>query len=174
MNKKLCIGMFGTCGKSTWRKNLFIPYYENIMGLEDGVDYFNPQVDDWKPELAQIEAEHLAEDCIILFPITSETYGLGSLMETGFSLLNAIKLDDRRDFIVMVDQKLDDELMENKELAEESLKGRTLVLQHLKKLNFSNVYIVNSLKDMLEISSILYTNAECVNDINRKLNASKD
>lgn len=168
MDKKLCIGLFGTCGSTTWRKELFIPRYE-----EQNIEYFNPQVDDWDPSMAQIEAEHLAQDCIILFPITHETYGLGSLMETGFSLLNAIKLDDRRDFIVMIDQYLDDELMKDEKLAKESLRGRALVLQHLKKLNFSNVYIVDSLADMLTVSVVLYQNAETVWDLRERFNASQ-
>jgi hypothetical protein len=164
MAKKLCIGMFGTCGETTWRKELFIPHYEKTMGLKDGVEFFNPQVEEWDASMAEIEAEHLAEDAIILFPITHETYGLGSIAETGFSLLNAIRLDDRRDFIIMVDQYLDDELMENKELAKESLRGRALILQHLKKLNFSNVYIVDTLDEMLEVSSMLFSNAEAIRD----------
>ena len=81
---KKCIGLFGTCGTSTFRKDLFIPKYESI-GLKDGVDFFNPQVKNWSPNCAVLEAQHLAEDSIILFPITHETYGLGSLSEIGFS-----------------------------------------------------------------------------------------
>ncbi len=151
----LCIGLFGTCGNTTWRRTLFIPEYNNR-----GFCYFNPQVDDWIPELAEIEAEHLANDQIILFPITNETYGLGSLGEVGFSILNAIKLDDRRDFLIMIhpliDTKLDFDWDDN--LIKESIKMRALVKQHLIKLNYSNVFLIETLEEMLETSIVLYEN----------------
>lgn len=147
---KNVIGLFGTCGRSKWR-NQFIDVFNQKQ-----IDFFNPLVDDWKPEDAIIEAEHLVEDAIICFPITSETYGTGSLAETGFSILNAIKLEDRRDFILLIESKLDDDLMQNQELAKESLRARALVLQHLKKLNLSNVYLVETLDEMLNVAIVLH------------------
>lgn len=150
MNKN-CIGLFGTCGNSTWRIS-FIEKYQEL-----GIEFFNPQVDDWKPELAEVEAEHLASDQIILFPITDETYATGSLAESGFSILNAIKLDDRRDFVILIQKELKKELMDNNpECAKESLRARALVKQHLKKLNFSNLYVVETLEQMLNVSITLW------------------
>lgn len=149
----LSVGMFGTCGDSQWRAS-FIKTYE-----QQGIDYFNPQVDDWKPEDAIKEAKHLAEDAIILFPITGETYATGSLAETGFSILNAIRLDDRRDFVIMVEQKLDERL-DNAVARKESLRARALVKEHLKKLRLSNLYVVDSLEEMLTISVTLYQSQE--------------
>jgi len=148
-NKEITIGLFGTCGDSNWRKK-FIETYDRI-----NISYFNPQVSNWNPELAEIEAQHLATDEIILFPITSETYGLGSLSECGFSILNAIKLEDRRNLIILIDSKLDSKLKDEK-LIKESLRARALVKQHLKKLDLPNVYLVNTLNKMLEVSLILY------------------
>jgi hypothetical protein len=147
---KLCIGLFGTCGSSNWREPFIIGYIANK------IEFFNPQVDDWKPELAAIEAEHLAEDGIILFPITSETYGLGSLSEVGFSILNAIQLDKMREFCVLIEQKLDEKLIENKVLAKESMRARALVYQHLKKLRLPNLYLVDTMDEMRDISLSLY------------------
>ena len=63
----LTIGMFGTCGGSKWREP-FIEKYEEL-----GISYFNPQVDNWTDQNAIVEARHLAEDKVILFPITNET-----------------------------------------------------------------------------------------------------
>lgn len=158
----LCIGLFGTCGGSNWR-NTFMSYYD-----QNQIEYFNPQVENWKPELAEIEAEHLASDEIILFPVTNETYGLGSLAETGFSILNAIKLDDRRDFIIMIDQNLDQKLIDANPLAaKESLRGRALVKQHLKKLRFSNLYVVNDLFEMLDVSVVLWNARQLTKDLKR-------
>lgn len=145
-----CIGLFGTCGNSKWR-NSFIETYDGAS-----IDFFNPLVDDWKPEDAIEEAKHLAKDNIILFPITKETYGVGSLSEVGFGVLSAIKLDDRRDFVVMIEDVLIDELMEDADRAKESLRARALVKQHLKAQNLPNVYLVDTLEDMLHISMTLY------------------
>lgn len=145
----LTIGLFGTCGESKWR-NPFIKEYE-----KRGISYFNPQVDDWNESLAEIEAKHLAEDKVILFPVTSETYGMGSLSEVGFSILNAIKLDDRRDFVILIDNQLNDNL-EDAKLRKESLRSRALVMAHLKKLRLDNVYLVETLEEMMDVSLSLY------------------
>lgn len=150
MKEQLTIGLFGTCGESKWR-NQFIEAYDNL-----NINYFNPLIDNWTPERAEIEAEHLAKDQIILFPVTSETYGLGSLSEIGFSILNAIKLEEKRDFIVLIDDTLDNNLTDES-LRKESLRARKLVKEHLKKINFENVYIVKTLDEMFSVSKILYT-----------------
>jgi hypothetical protein len=156
-----CIGLFGTCGNSKWRDAFEYVYREN------NIEFFNPLVEDWKPEDAVVEAEHLANDNIILFPITKETYGVGSLSEVGFGVLSAIKLDDRRDFVVMIENELVPELMEDADRAKESLRARALVLQHLKKLNLPNVYLVDKLTDMLDISTTLYHANKVKDEIKR-------
>lgn len=168
MNKN-CIGLFGTCGKSSWRDR-FMEIYEI-----EHIEYFNPQVPDWKPEFAEVEAEHLASDQIVLFPVTKETYGMGSLAETGFSILNAIKLDDRRDFVILVEQELEEELLtENPALAKESLRARALVKQHLKKLGFSNLFVVDSLDEMLAVSLALWESHQIRNQVkNFSINCSE-
>ncbi len=148
------IGLFGTCGGSRWREPFEHSYTQN------GITSFNPQVDDWDPSMAELEAEHLAQDEIILFPITNETYATGSLAETGFSILQAIRLDDRRDFVIMIDAELSESLMENEIAAKESLRARALVKEHLKKLRLSNLFVVDSLNEMLEVSLALYRAAK--------------
>lgn len=162
IDENLIIGLFGTCGESKWR-NSFISMYKKL-----GVNYFNPQVDNWKPELAQIEAEHLAKDKIVLFPITYETYGLGSLSEIGFSILNAIKLDDRRYFVILIDDYLNKKL-DDCNLVNESLKNRSLVKNHLLKLNMSNIYLVDNLNQMLDVSLVLYKSENIKNNISKYL-----
>jgi len=122
--------------------------------------FFNPQVEEWDPSMAAIEAAHLAEDSVILFPVLAETYGLGSCAEVGFSILNAIKLDNIRDFVLLIDDRLDEELMQDAAMSKESLRARALVKQHLKKLALSNVYLVDDLDTMLEASVDLYNAAK--------------
>lgn len=171
----ICIGLFGTCGKSTWRNELFIPKYKEL-GLVDGANFFNPQVSDWKPELAEIEAKHLAEDQIILFPVTKETYGTGSLAETGFSILQAFKFDDRREIILLIDPVPDPSLNvddPDKKLSkvayQESARARALTLQHIKKLNWANVRLVDTMEEMLEWSIFLYNQKKAIIEFKDKL-----
>lgn len=154
----IMVGLFGSCGNSVYRKKFIEKYNE----LE--IEHYNPQVEDWKPEFAQVEAEHLATDKIIVFPITSESYGLGSLSEMGFSILNAIRLDRRRHFVVLIDSGLDSNLTD-KRLIDESIRGRELLLAHLKRLNLSDLYIVNTLDEMLEVSIALYNSEKCKESI---------
>jgi len=47
--QQLCVGLFGTCGGSTWR-NKFIERYNN-----EDIMFFNPQVEEWDPSMAAIE-----------------------------------------------------------------------------------------------------------------------
>lgn len=154
MQTKTTIGLFGTCGNSQWRKP-FIELYDSL-----NINYFNPVKPNWNPSDAIEEAEHLANDEVVLFPITGETFGIGSLAETGFSVLQAIKLEDKRDFIIMIEPDLIDSVKEeNPQLYKESVRARALIIQHLKKLRMSNVYIVDDLDDMLYASTVLYKQA---------------
>lgn len=145
----LTIGLFGTCGSSTWRSE-FIKEYE-----KENINYYNPQVKDWRPECSIEEAKHLATDKIIVFPITSETYGEGSLSEVGFSILNAIRLDNTRYFIVLIDDYLNDDL-DDLLAREQSLRMRHLVRNHLFEQKLDNLYFVNTLEEMLKVSKVLY------------------
>lgn len=150
-SNNLCIGLFGTCGGSQWRTP-FKQAYDVA-----NVRYFDPQKEGWHPEDAAIEARHLSEDGIILFPVTSETYGMGSLSEVGFSITQAIRLDDRRDILVLIDRQLDPRLVEdNPALAKASLQARALVYEHLRKLRLPNVYVMESMEHMLTASFTLY------------------
>ena len=164
--KYICVGLFGSCAKTTFRQDLFIPRFKL-----DGVKYYNPQVGgEWKPSMAEEEAQHLANDRIVTFPLTNDSYSLGSLSEIGFSVLNAIRLDDRRYFVVMIDQFLAPNLLEgDNSMAEESLKSRALVKQHLIKLNYSNIFVVDDLHEMLSVSLQLYKNVQIEYNIRKKL-----
>jgi len=158
-----CIGLFGTCGGSSWR-NTFIEKYEELK-----IPFFNPQVADWSPDLAEVEAEHLVNDSIILFPVTNETFGTGSLAETGFSIMQAINSNEHRSVVIMIDKDIKEELKNSDPVAsKESLRARALVKAHLLKNKKSNVYVVDSLEKMLEVSLKLYQVHEILNSITDK------
>lgn len=149
--ERTCIGLFGTCGSSKWRDS-FIKTYNNLE-----ISYFNPQVANWDPSLAVIEAEHLINDEIILFPVTSETYGTGSLSETGFSILSAIRSNEQRYFVIFIDPTVDEALKTvNPTAAKESIRARALVRAHLNKQQHPSVFIVNTLDEMFVASVELH------------------
>ena len=161
---KLCVGLFGTCGGSRWR-DPFIDHYDH-----HGIKYFNPQLPpgQWKPELAEVEADHLANDEVILFPVTGEKYGMGSLAESGFSIAQSLRLDDRRHFAILIAQTLDPSL-NDPQMVQESLRARALVKQHLRKLRLPNVYIVDTMEELFRVSIVLY-NAAATLDTLRSFN----
>jgi len=164
----LVIGMFGTCGHSTFRRDLLIPAYEKA-----GVEYFNPQVEDWDPSLAKVEADHLASDQIVLFPVLGITYGTGSLAETGFSIAQAMRYDESRDFVFLIEDGLTPKLMENETAAKESLRARALVREHIKRANLPNAYIVETLEEMLELSLALYEAQKTIWPLRKKFSLEK-
>lgn len=149
----ITFGLFGTCGNSTWR-NDFMSAYDY-----KGMAYFNPQVPDWDPSLAVIEAKHLVSDEIILFPVTDETYGFGSLGEVGFSINQAIRANDTRFVIIYVAPTVSEQLqLDNPVASKESNRARALILDHMKEQAhlYPNVFMAKSLENMFDISIQLY------------------
>lgn len=157
-----CIGLFGTCGDSTWRKR-FVETYQAL-----GIRFFNPQIADWKPEHADIEAEHLKRDEIILFPVTGETYGSGSLAETGFSVMQAVASPLRRYVIVLIDPEPAPHLEADGTAYKESVRARRLVRAHLVANPRQNVYVVEDLDEMLALSIKLHGALDEMQKIDRK------
>lgn len=141
------IGLFGTCGGSKWR-DAFIEKYEI-----HGINYFNPNKADWSPNDAFVEAEHLATDDIVLIAITNETYGSASLAETAYAIMNATSSTKQRYVVIYIDPSIQDTLvMTNPTSAKESRNARSIVLAHLGKMDNKNVFVVDSLDKMYDVS----------------------
>ena len=140
------VGLFGTCGSSTWRD----PFVETFRAK--GVDFFNPQVDDWSPELATIEADHLAGDAIIMMAVTGETVGAASLVEAGLLVARAIQ-EPNRFFLLYIEEEADPLL----EGAKDSNRARRLLLEHLSRFDrVPNLEVVSSLEGALDLSVKLW------------------
>ena len=75
------IGLFGTCGGSTWR----VPYHEELSMLE--IPLFDPQISvethgrSWCEADIENEVRHLERNPVLMFKVTGETTGLMSLLE---------------------------------------------------------------------------------------------
>jgi hypothetical protein len=147
----MTIGLFGTCSGSAWREP-FMSAYKEL-----GLPFFNPQVANWVPELADVEAWHLAHDQLLLFPVTDESYGAGSLSETGFSILSALRWDVNRFVVVYIATDVNDVLkLHNPTAAQDSRRSRQLVKAHLERAAHPNVFVVNDLRQMLDVSLRLF------------------
>ena len=145
-NNIKAISLFGTCGSSTWRA----PFIEAFEA--EGVEYFNPQVDDWTPELASVEARHLAGDAIVLMVVTGETTGSASLVEAGLLVARAIQEPDRF-FLLYIEEEADPSL----EGAKDSNRARRLLLEHLSRFDrVPNLEVVSSLEEALDLSVKLW------------------
>ncbi len=161
-----CIGLFGTCGDTTFRQDLFIPEYEKL-----GIDYFNPQVDDWRPELADVEADHLMYDTVQCWPVLGSTYGAGSLAEQGYSIASSLRARSPlpKFVIPMIELTLDDNLTD--EVArKESLRARKLAATHMANNESPFVYQVESLEEMLAVSISLYSAVKALVEASRSYN----
>ncbi len=162
------VGLFGTCGDSTFRQELFIPTYEAL-----GIEYFNPQVEDWKPELAEAEADHLVHDVVQCWPVLGSTYGSGSLAEQGYAIASSLRAPTPlpKFVIPMIELELSDELTD--EVArKESLRARKLASTHLSQNASPYIYVVDSLQEMLDISIVLHGAAKQLVELTRVYNPS--
>ena len=149
----IVVGLFGTCFPSNWRDRF-------IEALDErGIYWYNPNKlngwDEHREEYMETERKHLQQDDIILFPITSETYSTGSLGETGYSNITALEQNisssHTQRIIIFIDSDVTDELkVKSPSAAEESRRGRALVLNKLKSIHSPNIIIVDSLDKMLD------------------------
>eukprot|EP00516_Mucochytrium_quahogii_P008801 CAMPEP_0203773096 /NCGR_PEP_ID=MMETSP0099_2-20121227/4451_1 /ASSEMBLY_ACC=CAM_ASM_000209 /TAXON_ID=96639 /ORGANISM=" , Strain NY0313808BC1" /LENGTH=271 /DNA_ID=CAMNT_0050670855 /DNA_START=108 /DNA_END=924 /DNA_ORIENTATION=- len=66
----------GACGPTTWRKDVAIPFLE-----ASSISYFNPQVEEWSPDLVETEAIAKNNCELLFFVIGTETRSISSLVE---------------------------------------------------------------------------------------------
>ncbi|XP_065916741.1 uncharacterized protein [Dysidea avara] len=69
----------GSCNPTTWRKCTAIPHLE-----KNALSYYNPQVDEWYPELMEIEEKAKQRATVLLFVIDSCTRAVASMVEASY------------------------------------------------------------------------------------------
>lgn len=82
----------GSCNPTTWRRDLAIPALH-----EEGVTYYNPQVEEWYPELIEVEERAKDSASLLFFVIDSQTRAVSSMVEIAFFA------GIGRDLVVVVD-----------------------------------------------------------------------
>ena len=73
MGKKVFLG--GTCNGSTWRNRMMIYLFD------EGIDYFNPVVDDWNDKAMRNELQERKTCDFCLYVITPKMEGVYSIAE---------------------------------------------------------------------------------------------
>lgn len=103
--RKKQVFLGGSCNPTTWRKDAAIPAIEKAK-----VAFYNPQVDDWKPELVEVEARAKAESEVLLFVIDAQTRSIASILEaTEYTVAGRLVLlvvDDIADGTAIEGQKV--------------------------------------------------------------------
>lgn len=161
------VGLFGTCGQSTWREQ-FINCY-----VKEGVKFFNPNKRDWNPDDAKEEALHLKMDEIVLFPILGTELGVASLAESSFSILEAVTNRQSKFTVILIEDA--DPVMEErfgKDAYKSSRNARQIVKSHLTNWSeHSHVFVVETLDQMLDVSLKLNSAAKMMMDAKKLLRA---
>lgn len=142
--KKNRIFLGGTCNGSTWRDEL-IPILE-----ENGIDYFNPVVEDWTPECQAIEEEEKNSKCNVhLYVITKEMLGTYSISESIHSAHLANMYGTSVDKVVFV--VLDEGTWQKHEM-----KSFSAIINLIKNIARENAYalFVNSVTNSLFIDDL--------------------
>lgn len=78
-NGSFQIFLGGSCNPTTWRQSVAIPYLES-----NGITYYNPQVDNWTPELVKTERHAKQNAQVLLFVLDEQTRSTVSLVESAF------------------------------------------------------------------------------------------
>ena len=88
----------GSCNPTTWRKDIAIPIFE-AAGISD---YYNPQVDNWTPDLVQKEAIAKASADILFFVVDNKTRAMASMIEVAEHVACAV-ISAKRVVVVVKD-----------------------------------------------------------------------
>ncbi|XP_029656423.2 uncharacterized protein LOC115230359 [Octopus sinensis] len=134
----------GSCNPSNWRKEIAIPYLNNL-----NISYYNPQVDNWTPDLVKQE-DLIKKSCkCLLFVISEETRGIASMVEVAY--LSSMK---RHVILVMKDTFNFKTSTDNEQI--ELYKARK-VIEEIMRVN--NLYKTDNIAKALE---------QCVKTINQE------
>eukprot|EP00742_Colponemidia_sp_Colp-10_P010764 GILJ01011856.1.p1 GENE.GILJ01011856.1~~GILJ01011856.1.p1 ORF type:complete len:174 (+),score=10.89 GILJ01011856.1:41-562(+) len=77
--KSIDVFLGGACGTSTWRRDIAIPILE-----KHEMTYYNPQVEEWRPELMELEAAAQRDAQVLLFVIDDSSRGIASIVEAAY------------------------------------------------------------------------------------------
>lgn len=171
---KSTIGLFGTCGSSTWRQE-FVEHCKL-----NKISFYNPQLGEgeWNPDFAneyvQQEHFHLANDDIVVFAITNETTAPVSLSEFAFSIMDVVRSLKNRHIIMYIAEDCVDPKA-SIDAINASIKARKTVLPKMEKLSTETdcVYLCSNLKDLFSLTFEIESMLRIQTSINKKYKIQK-
>ena len=110
--RKVFLG--GSCNPTTWRTDIAIPAFE-----AEGISYYNPQVENWTPELVEVEACAKRDAVVLLFVIDRDTRAVASMNEVVEEICRG-----REVVLVVQDMDPDSELALGPNLLKDLNRGR--------------------------------------------------
>jgi hypothetical protein len=117
----------GSCNPTTWRKDHLVPLLEEL-----GVSYYNPQIDEWYPELIAIEREAKDNAKIHFFVVNNQTRGMASMIEVAELVSRAFFQNNGVHVLVMIDDVPTDA---------HEICGEQLTTAAIKDLNRARMYL---------------------------------
>jgi hypothetical protein len=112
----------GSCNPTTWRADIAIPLLEAA-----GVSYYNPQVEDWSPELVKAEADAKIASVEVLFVIDHQTRAIASMLEA----TEFVATVNSYDALLVIHNITDGTVID----------GQTITGRELKDLNRARAYL---------------------------------
>ncbi|KAJ8300058.1 hypothetical protein KUTeg_021577 [Tegillarca granosa] len=88
----------GSCNPTLWRQDIAIPFFK-----EHEITFYNPQVQNWRPELMELEDQAKQNADVLFFVIDNVTRAIASMIETAYLVGNFELNDLRRARKILVD-----------------------------------------------------------------------
>ncbi len=170
---KSTIGLFGTCGSSTWRQQ-FVQHCQN-----NDISFYNPQLGEgeWNPDFANdyVRAEHfhLANDDIVVFAITNETIASVSLSEFAFSIMDVVRSSANRHVVIYVSEDcIDPKASPDAIIA--SIKARKTVIPKMMKASKESdfIHFCQNMDDLFSATFEIEAMLKVQKSINKKYKLS--
>ncbi|XP_060555209.1 uncharacterized protein LOC132716070 isoform X2 [Ruditapes philippinarum] len=126
--KKRRVFLGGSCNPTRWRSEIAIPYFK-----DHGITFYNPQVQHWKPELMELEAQAKQTADVLFFVIDSKTRAISSMIEVAYLVAT-----QRQVVVIMCEYKDTNIVIDGEKLSDSEMldlvKGR-LILTDLVERN---------------------------------------
>lgn len=115
----------GACNPTTWRRDTVIPMLQKATPT---VTFYNPQVEDWTPDLVAVEAKAKATCKVMLFVLNGQTTGMATAVE-----IAELMSKGRRVFLVCEEIKEDGPLKVTQEARHDINRARTYLRDTAKR-----------------------------------------
>lgn len=79
LKRRFSVFLGGSCNPTTWRHDVAIPFFKH-----NSITFYNPQVNNWRPELLEIEDQAKQTAEILFFVVDNQTRSTASMVEAAY------------------------------------------------------------------------------------------